>query len=415
MRPNLLFIHTDQQHFQALSALGCEHVSTPSMDRLTRRGITFGQSYCAVPVCCPSRACWYTGRTASENGVVTNQHKLVEDLPDLGQWFGERGYFPVYTGKWHVPGRDPSQSFTALTANPSNLGEHCDPAVSRSAEAFLRSYDGDKPFFLNVGFLQPHDCCHWRIGRPEDVSQLPYGLTEDDLPPAPETLRLRLKEPPTMSRQLERVRQRETPLWSDLMWRYYIWAYYRQVEMVDAEIGRVIHALDSSAFAENTVVVFTSDHGDGLGRHGTGSKFFLYDEATRVPLVICLPGVKKDGRLDNANLTSGLDIAPTLCDFAGIEPLPKSRGASLRPLIEGGLEMERDFIVSESNITGRMVRTSDYKLITYPGESPEMLFDMNCDPLETVNLAGELPAVVRDLKQRLDQWESRLQPAAIDR
>lgn len=407
--PNLLFIHTDQQHFQALSAFGNTHLHTPNMDRLAKRGVSFSQSYSANPVCCPARACWYTGRTSSENGMLSNDHRLSPDMPDLGQWFGTRGYRPFYSGKWHIPGRDPNGGFTVLTANPSGLGEHTDPVISRTAQSFLADYSGDKPFFLSLGFLQPHDCCYWVFAHPEDTQDFPGGLTERDLPPLPDNFECIIDEPPTMRKHMDGLRAGEEK-WSPLLWRYYIWCYYRMVEMADAEIGRVLDALEDSRFADNTLIVFTSDHGDGLSRRRMVQKWWLYDEAVRVPLVIVPPGRASAGGRDEVHPVNGLDIAPTLCDYAGIDPPPLHRGRSLRPLVEGKPDWPREFIVSEAGITGRMVRTSDDKLITYKGEAPDLLFDMRRDPWEMTNLAGEAkhadtPAA---LKARLDGWERQL-------
>ena len=180
---------------------------------------------------------------------------------------------------------------------------------------------------------------------------------------------------------------------------------------MDAEIGRVLDALEDSKFASNTLIVFTADHGDGLARRKLVQKWFLYDEAVRVPLVICPPG-DNNRRLDATHVVSGLDIAPTLCDFAGVEAPPRCRGRSLRKLVEGRDSEQREFVVSESNITGRMVRTPEYKLVTYKDDPVDLLFDMKRDPWEMRNLAGEAryADTVANIKELLQDWESRLVP-----
>lgn len=408
-QPNILFIHTDQQHFQAVSALECRDVRTPNMDRLVKHGVTFSMSYSADPVCCPARAAWYTGRPSSENGMLSNQHKLRPDIPDLGQWFRSHGYETFYSGKWHIPGRALSGSFNTLTGEPSGQGEHCDPMVSRTAQAFLHSYTGDKPFFLNLGFLQPHDCCYWVFANVVDPVKLPYPWLENELPKLPANYNYNLEESETVRNHFKGIRN-WTRAWSDLHWRYYIWNYYRMVEMADAEIGRVLDALEDSKFASNTLIVFTSDHGDGLARRKLWQKWFLYDEAVRVPMVVVPPG-GADGRLDKSHVVSGLDVAPTLCDYAGIPTITKARGQSMRPLVEGK-DTQREFIVSECNITGRMVRTPEYKLVTYKDDPPDQLFDMRRDPWETRNLAKDARHAdrVADLKKLLREWEGKLEP-----
>ena len=408
-RPNMIFIHTDQQHFEAISGLGNKHLRTPNMDRLLDRGTTFTQSYSADPVCCPARACWFTGRAASENGMLDNNHKLDPDMPDLGQWFKGRGYNTFYTGKWHMPGRDNGSGFTVLTSNPSHLGQHTDSVVSKSAQAFLSSYAGDKPFFLSVGLLQPHDCCHWHTAHEGYTGGLPYPQIKDELPPLPDNFESIGKEPKVLKEHLEKLRAK-TSAWSDEFWRYYIWSYYRHVEMVDAELGRILDALEDSKHADNTLIVWTVDHGDGLARRKLVTKFFTYDEAIRVPFVVCRPGVKDGGKIDRAHLVSGLDVAPTLCDFAGVEAPPLARGRSLRPIIEGRTTEWREFIVSECLITGRMLRTPEYKFVSFKDDPVLQLFDMRTDPWELKNLADDArhAGTVSDLRKRLADWESRL-------
>jgi len=409
-KPNLLFIHADQQHFGAISGLQCPYVHTPNIDRLVERGVTFTQSYSSNPICCPARGTWYTGRCGSETGLVSNETRMGPAFPDLGQWFSSRGYEAIYSGKWHIPGRDPSTSFRVMTSDPSGQGEHCDVMVSRSAQAFLADYSGDKPFFLSLGFLQPHDCCYWAFSNGDSIEKLPYGLTERNLPPLPKNFSTKFVEAqaPAVQTWLGLVKG-WVRKWTPLHWRYYMWSYYRQVEMMDAEIGRVLDALEDSRFADNTLLVFTSDHGDALARRRLIQKWTLYDETARVPLIIVPPGGAK-GRLDTSHVISGLDIAPTLCDYAGIERMPDARGASVKPLVDGRSSDWREFVVSEANLTGRMVRTPEYKLISYKGEEIDQLFDMRADPWEMRNLAGDAghADTLKDLRKMLASWESRL-------
>lgn len=120
--PNIVFIHTDQQFAGTISAHGCPHVRTPTMDRLAARGISFHESYSADPVCCPARSAWYTGRPPSENGVVRNDSFPLEaSMPDLGQWFSGRGYDAVYAGKWHIPARTQTYRIIIMNATPRSV------------------------------------------------------------------------------------------------------------------------------------------------------------------------------------------------------------------------------------------------------------------------------------------------------
>jgi len=407
-KPNLLFIHTDQQHFEAISGLGNKYLKTPNMDRLMKRGMTFTQSYSADPVCCPARACWFTGRAASENGVMTNGLPLDPNMPDLGQWLKTRGYSTFYTGKWHIPRRDNASGFTVLTSNPSHLGQHTDGVVSRSAQAFFSNYSGDKPFFFSIGLLQPHDCCYWITSHDHQKGDCPYPSIKDELPPLPPNFHYNVKEPKVLAEHLAKLRSKRE--WTDEFWRYYIWSYYRMVEMADAQLGRILDALEDSKFANDTLIVFTVDHGDGTAHRKLVTKFFTYDEAIRVPMIVCLPGSSGGGRLDKEHVVSGLDVAPTLCDFAGVEAPPDIRGRSLRPLAEGKSKEWREFVVSECLISGRMLRTPEYKLVAFKDDPVLQLFDMRNDPWEMTNLAEEArhAGTVADLRKRLAEWEGRL-------
>jgi len=196
-----------------------------------------------------------------------------------------------------------------------------------------------------------------------------------------------------------------------MQWRYYIWAYYRMVEEVDAEIGRVLQALEDSGQADNTIVIFTSDHGEGRGRHQMIVKNYLYEEAVKVPLIFSCPGRMGEGVQDREHLVTGADIMATVCDYAGVKPPSKITGGNLRPLLEGKKAQWREFAMAEVSLSGRlpgyMIRTPAHKYITYRGDPVEQLFDMKKDPGETKNLAGESShAHVIEAHRRLlrEQW-----------
>lgn len=415
-QPNLLFIHVDQMFCDAISAHGCQNIKTPNLDRLISNGISFRQSYSANPVCCPARAAWYTGRTPSENGVVRNdRYPLLESMPDLGQWFRARGYESVYVGKWHVTGRDVMKSFNVLPAGHWS-GQQGDGAIARAAVSFLLNYLSDKPFFLSVGFLQPHDCCYWIFVHRQPLEELPFPEIKKELPPIWENFGYDPREPETFRKKWRQGWEWEQiSKWSEEQWRYYRWSYYRMVEMVDAQIGLILDALEDSGLDKNTVVIFSSDHGDGMGAHKLWQKMYFYEEAARVPFIVSWKGNLAEGVIDDQHLVSGLDLAPTLCDLANIDAPPKCRGLSLKPLLQGRDVQWREFLVSEVDVTGRMVRTPEWKLITYFGDKTDQLFDMRSDKSEMRNLAMEskYADVVSDLKKILADWESKLEPAKV--
>jgi choline-sulfatase len=410
-KPNILFINTDQQHFDALSAHGNPHVYTPHMDRLVKNGVTFRLSHTSNPVCGPARACWYTGRMPSEAGTPNNSYAIRNDLPNLRTWSSAQGYTEMYVGKYGVFYKQEPNHYPLAG---HWLGEFSDEAISRTAQAFLRQYDGAKPFFLSLGIHQPHDICFWIMDRQAASGLLPYAELKDQLPPLPANFGYDEKEPETVIQSRKGLSPQN---WSETDWRYYLWSYYRMVEMADAEIGRVLDTLADSKFAENTLVIFSSDHGEGTAHHKMTQKHYLYDEALRVPLVISWPGHIAQNLTDTRHLVSGVDFAPTVCDFAGLKPLPSMRGHSLRPLLEEKQTEWREFVVGESNVNGRALRTMDFKYITYFGEKTEQLFDMKNDAGETRNLAldAQYSGTLHEMKKLLAGWEAGLEKPELVR
>jgi len=374
---NVLFMHVDQMHFQAVSAYGNPYVKTPAIDRIAADGCSLMTNYTTMPQCCPARTSWYTGRMSTETGVPTNACPVLPDLPDLGQWLRKHGnYECVYAGKWHIPRRDVGKSFNYLLPSDAR-GEFSDASVARACMGFLANHKGDKPFFLNAGFMNPHDCCY-TSGAAGGLGKFRFAPEiEDQLPPLPKNF-VKTKAP-------------RTSRWKELDWRYYIYIYYRWVEMVDAEIGRLYDALATSRFADNTVVIFTADHGDGLGFHGKVSKGFMEDEAWRVPAVVVHPGRIPRGQRETEKLTSGVDIPATICDYAQVPVLPKMTiGRSLRPLVEGRPVTDwREYVVGESFLGAGAVGIRDkrYKSI-HSGNGGVRLFDLVQDPLEMADLAA---------------------------
>jgi len=225
--------------------------------------------------------------------------------------------------------------------------------------------------------MNPHDCCYTcgAVGG-QGKFRLAKEI-EDQLPPLPKNW-----VQPT---------QKVVMHWTELDWRYYIYIYYRWVEMVDAEIGRLYGGLKDSRFADNTVVVFAADHGDGLGFHGNISKGYMEEEAWRVPTIIVDPGKASRGRRDEEHLSIGVDISATICDYAEVPMLPKmTHGRSLRPLVQGRKDVPwRDHIVGES-VCGQQVGVRDerYKTIFYCKGDAEKVFDLKADPLEMNDLAA---------------------------
>ena len=408
--PNILFLSTDQQTWNTLSAYGNSFVRTPSLDRLANEGVSFRNSYTTNPVCSPARASWLTGLTPAENGVISNGLDIVENISTVGNMLSDQGYETVFAGKLHVGipksyGEEIPGFSKVLCQGIGGKGTLGDQVVSSVCEGYLQNRDKSKPFFMSVNFLQPHDICNWISRFSKDPEKTPFfGLKIDDLPPLPDNFNAVIDEP----EQMKVARKEE---WGEMEWRYYLWSYNRMIEEMDAEIGRVLRALEESGELENTVIIFNSDHGEGNAHHQSVLKNFTYDESSRVPFIITYPKELQQGVMDEKHLISGLDVVSTICDFAGAETPENTKGLSVRNIAAGIETPWRDFVVTEVNHDqGRMIRTDQYKLIAFRDDPHLLFFDMKNDPGETINLALEedYQDLIETHIKLLEEWEANL-------
>jgi arylsulfatase A-like enzyme len=416
-RPNVLFLMTDQQTLRAMSAYGNRWLKTPHMDSIAANGVRFERSYCTAPVCGPSRSSLITSRMPHVTGVNVNGQTPDPAIPNMGHIFRDAGYVTAWAGKWHLPKSYPQGPVPGFEYLPVpegtkfRLGAETDGPVADEAIEFL-GHEHDRPFLLGVSLHNPHDIC-WSVRQDP-----PEPIDERLLPPLPANFEIDPKEPEF----IKVCRQREkygpeilyTKDWDRKRWRQYLYQYYRHAEEVDVEIGRILRVLRERGLEQDTLIVFTSDHGEGAAAHRWVVKLSLYEEPATVPLVVAWKGVTPAGRVDRTHLVSGLDVLPTICHYAGIERRGDFEGMSLRPLIEDPERPGRAFVVTELSSDsqdlskkGRMVRTRQYKYIAFSfGARPEMLFDLVQDPGETNNLAlGE--SAKRELnrhRQLLREW-----------
>ncbi len=405
-KPNFLFIVTDQQNLDAISAHGNPYVKTPNLDRLVKNGVSFLKSYSTNPVCSPARSSMLTGRMPSETGVVSNDRPLHDNIPTIGEVLRKDGYETAYAGKWHVPETWPTKirGFDIIPVG-AGQGDVVDSFISRQCEAFLINHDKSKPFMLTAAFLQPHDICFWAIHDQKLVpKKMRFNEIKDKLPELPPNHSIIPRKPKLCSSGYGKF--------NDEQWRYYLYTYYRQIEMVDADIGRVINALEDSGQADNTIIIFSSDHGEGAGRHSNVSKWYPFDEAANVPFIVCCPEKIRKNIIDSETLVSGLDIVPTICDFAGVDPPKDCCGKSLKPILETGKKIDRKFVAYETHICGRNIRSDKFKYVKYKGDPVEMLFDMENDPWETKNLYDDpkYNKVIKNHRKMLADWEASIKP-----
>ena len=431
---NILFLLTDQQSNRALSCTGNPYLHTPHMDALANSGVRFEQGYCAAPVCGPSRACVATGRMPHENGVLVNSMSIPEQMPTMGEVFGDAGYQTAWTGRWCVPGNGPEiRGFDCLhdPSQPLGQGMFADSHVADCAIDFL-GQKHERPFLLGVSLCNPHDICNWvmqqstpqgkldseTIGLKEMADSLPFNFAPaGDLPPLPDNFAIDPDEPEFIGKcRVRRYYGQECTFtwdWDEQTWRRYHYAYYRLTEMVDVQVGRVMAALGAAGLEEDTLVVLTSDHGEGMAAHRWVVKLGLYEEPARVPFLLSLPGSIPAATVDEGHLVCGIDVLPTMCDYASV-PCPQVSGTSLRPLVEDPVAAGRKALVCEMHpdpknlaMQARMVRSEHHKYIVFSeGEPSEQLFDLVTDPGETKNLAGEAAAgpVLIEHRRLLEQW-----------
>lgn len=443
-RPNIVFITSDELAYDALTANGNAFVNTPNIDELMAEGTVFERSYCTAPSCSPSRASWLTGLYAGETGVPFNEGGLYDDLPDLGEHLAKAGYYTAHCGKWDIPGRDAQRGFHVLYEGgrkiPAGGGELYDSCTTAEAVRFLKEYDGTKPFFLGLHYINPHDICEhlhsFEDRRKKTASLTELGiLKESELPPLPENFRF---DPAETILQLVGRRipgalihdsiHRVTRDWSENQWRCYLYHYYRFVEKVDMEIGRVLKAIKSSVFGQRTVIIFTADHGESCARHQMFQKFTLYEESVHIPLCIVSldPSVPvRQGHRDRDHLVSGVDIFPTVCRLAGAQPPAAVQGSSFLELALGINIFWRSCLYMECNCFGRAVLDGTHKLITeyLPSDSVcdsaivnhrcyrfgrSQLYDLIQDPLETENIAEKNPDIVGRLRSYIAETEDTL-------
>ncbi len=400
--PNILFINTDQQTWNAVSAYGNPYVHTPYIDQLQKNGISFMKSYCTDPVCAPARASWVTGLYTSENGVPFNGGRMHDDIPDLGQILTSNGYHAIHCGKWHVEDRPMRKSFHNLYTGKRDIGacggEYYDRVSTHAVIDFLDCYDETIPFYLQVGLVNPHDICeylhnHEHKSIPGPVEQ--GILAVEDLPPLPKNFKYDERE---ILLQKMLHRDEETSIhapilngirdWTENQWRFLSWNHYRFVEAVDQQIGLILNTLQNSRFKNNTLIIFAADHGESSGCHQAFQKFSLYEESIHVPFIVATLNDQLDvpkGVLDTEHFVSGVDLVPTVLDYAGIKVPGGVQGLSLKPLIERkSTDIDsktkdcekhekktsaentipwRDFVYVESNFWGRAIVTERFKYI----------------------------------------------------
>ena len=403
--PNVLFLLADDLRFDTIAALGNGEIRTPGLDRLCGAGTAFTRAHIMggtqAAVCVPSRAMLLTGRDLF--GLEDRGNRIPECHATLPEAFRGAGYRTCGIGKWHNGRESYARSFTdgaqiyfGGMADHFHLSTHdYDPTGQYPAEAakvreghsselvagavadFLKGAGQDQPFFVYASFLAPHDprtapADYAAQYRPEDVALPKNFLSEHPFDNGELKIRDELLAP--FPRTPDAVRR-------------HIADYYAMIAHLDAQVARILNALEETGQAGNTIVVFSGDNGLAVGQHGLMGKQNLYECSVRVPLVMRGPGVPVNARRDT--LCCLQDLFPTLCSLTGV-PVPDSvQGRTLQPALGSGEVLVRDHVFYAYRDVQRGVCDGRWKLIEYAvgGKRATQLYDIEADPLETVNLA----------------------------
>lgn len=426
-RPNVLLLMADDLAV-TLGCYGHPLAQTPHLDALARRGVLFERAYCQFPHCNPSRASVLSGLRPDTTRVTNNEDNLYANLPDvvtLPRHFRQHGYATARCGKiFHLgvpsglesmddpqawdfgtPFRDERpypQSRTSAVSVATGKGQGLkwtettgadddlvDGNFAKTAVAWLEQRDPSKPFFLAVGFHRPH----LPLVAPAKYFDL-YPFENVTLPPEPPLREDEADIPaPARNGAVPGYTLTATPEQR----RAAIRGYLATVSYMDAQAGRVLEALRRLGLEEQTIVIFTSDHGWHLGEHGLWHKRSLFEESARVPLLIAAPAAAGNGKR-SSSLTELLDLYPTLCDLAALPPPPgfSLQGMSLRPvLFDPGASVHEAVFTqarrgSEAQHWGRSVRTERWRCTEWDqGRSGIELYDHENDPGEFTNLAND--------------------------
>ena len=421
-RPNVLLLMADDLN-TALSGYGHPQCQTPRLDELASRGVRFDGMHCQYPVCGASRASMMTGLYPYSNGMLGNTGNLRENLPEavtLSQLFRKNGYhvgrvskiyhmgipFEIIDGtaehddplSWdevvnitapeqHAPGEKTewspkdtsSQTFTGVESTAGDL-EHADGMAAEAAINFLKR-NRDKPFFLGCGFVRPH--------VPLVAPSSYFDLYDRDAMIAPVVPENDLDDVPEVIREYKaNSRYGVTPE----LHKGLLEAYYASISYMDAQVGRVLDALDELGLRENTIVIFSSDHGYLLGEHHKFQKQHLFEESTRVPFIMSVPWIPDSHGKSTGHLTELIDLYPTVADLAGLAPPENLQGESLVPVLKNPntAEWTKDVVFTISRNGGESVRTTHWRFNHWGfGSKGEELYDVKNDPGEFTNLAGD--------------------------
>lgn len=427
-RPNVLYVFSDQHRAASLPGEPLNQALAPTLDRFRRENLSMDQCISNFPLCTPHRAILISGLYPTESGIVSNLQTLETTTPGLGEAFKRAGYHTGYVGKWHLyqgegkfvpkgPLRfgfedwhvwaNTNKHYDGITFNPETgeritIPGYQPTGMTDQALEFLKEQKPDKPWMLVVSWNPPHP---------------PYNPPAEDAAPYPPA-GLELRPNVRLSTPADQIIKPWPEFQNMETLRKAEQGYYGAITAVDKEFARLLSALDEHGMAENTIVIYTSDHGDNMGSHGHMEKQMPHEESVRVPFMVRLPGEAKARSSDT--LFASVDIYPTLCGLAGI-PVPRHcSGRDHSSLMRGNAKFDGPEMVFLMNVKGpsdhfeanvpsyRGVRTRTH---TYAMQLDGRwcLYDNIADPYQLKNLIRE-PAsqpLIERLEAALRAWGKR--------
>ncbi len=413
-RPNILFVLVDQLGARWLPIHGYAQVSAPHLESFAAESTVFERAISTSPVCTPYRGCLLSGLYPSQTGVRQNGQAFPSDVPSLADRLNEAGYATHYVGKWHLSGapqanrwvppdkRAGFQHFIGWESHhvdhhagliwrddanePIEMPGHETDALSDIAQQQMAQAATDrKPFFMLVSYQAPHPPC----SPPREFLDRYRGqdlLTEANA---------------------DASAWYDMPQWSaDYDVATFRELYFGEISHLDAAFGRLLHGLDELNLRENTLVVFTSDHGEMAGAHGLFGKGVMYEESLHVPLIVRAPG-QAGGR--NSQLAATVDLMPTLLDYAAVAAPEAAEGISLRAQIEGGATDDDRIVICE--FRHYCATTQSWKLVTKDRTlKPAALYNIGDDPCELENRLDDpdCSEIQAALQAAVTNWRNRV-------
>jgi len=453
-KPNVVFILTDDQRWDALGCMGNPHLKTPNIDKLAHEGVLFKNHFCTTSLCSPSRASILGGLYAHAHGVVNNFTDYPKDLPTFPRQLQKAGYKTAYIGKWHMGEDDDSKrpgfdhfvthrgqgkyfdtEFRADDGPRKVMPGYYTNVVTDMAIDWLKQQSEHQPFLLMLGHKAPHSFYYpeEKYAHAFDDVRIPYPKSSFQLSDKPAWIAQRLSTWHGIYGPLFDWRKSfpDESAAGMLAFENMIRAYWGTLLSVDDSVGRIYEYLKRVGELDNTLFIFTSDNGLLNGEHGMVDKRTGHEPSIRIPLVVRYPklvSTKYPKVIEAQTLT--LDFASSILDICEVEPLPNTQGASWKNLITRGDPAWRTSWYYEYNYeiqfpytpNVRALRTNDYKYIRYPhGDgSPDKhmaeLYHLKTDPEENINLIDkpEYSALVGQLRSELDRLIAKANPQKAD-